>query len=58
MSDKSRLSWNEGVNPEKEDREAFLKLSYSKRWNYLMALIMSNYPNKKPTNYKKIIEWT
>ena len=54
----SKLSWKEGVNPEKEDREAFLRLPYSKRWNYLMALIMSNYPKEKPTNYKKIIKWT
>ncbi len=54
----SKLSWKDGIDPETEDREAFLKLSYSERWSYLMTLIMSNYPKQKPTNYKKIIEWT
>ena len=54
----SKLSWRKEIEPETEDREAFLKLSYSERWNYMMALIMSNYPKGKPTNYKKIIEWT
>ena len=54
----NRLSWKKGIDPETEDRKAFLKLSYSERWNYLMALIMSNYPKVKPTNDKKTIEWT
>jgi len=53
-----RVSWKNGVDPESEDREAFSKLSYSDRWKYMMTLIMSNHPTKKPTNYKKTIAWT
>ncbi|MEQ6119779.1 hypothetical protein [Reichenbachiella sp. MALMAid0571] len=53
----SKLLWNKDIDPETEDRKAFLKLSYSERWSYMMALILSNHPTKKPTNHKKIIKW-
>jgi hypothetical protein len=46
MKDKPKrtLSWNPGVDPETEDREAFLKLSYVERWNYIMEIVLATYP--------------
>ena len=52
-------SWNKGVNPETENRLAYLELSSTKKWNYLMALILASYPSGKEVTFKKrIIEWT
>tara|TARA_R110001606_G_scaffold399099_2_gene580535 strand:- start:19348 stop:19641 length:294 start_codon:yes stop_codon:yes gene_type:complete len=47
---KSTLSWDPNIDPETEDRIAFLKLSYSRRWNDLKALIEShNLATNPPT---------
>lgn len=53
-----KVSWNNNVDPEIEDRLDFLKLTYAKRWSYIMKLIMSNQKKRVPTNHKKRIEWT
>ena len=53
-----KLTWKQDIEPEVEDRLAFLRLSYSERWSYMMKLIMSNHPKKIPTNNMKRIEWT
>ncbi|MEO9965207.1 MAG: hypothetical protein ABJF11_05440 [Reichenbachiella sp.] len=52
-----KLIWNNNLDPEVEDRLQFLSLSYEKRWEYMMKLIMSNQSKKIPTNNKKRIEW-
>ena len=54
---KTTLSWDPNIDPETEDRLNFLRLSFSDRWSYMMALIGSNKPKTSPTNKKKIIEW-
>jgi len=53
------ISWIEGIDPETEDRLAYLKLSPKERWEYLMTLILATYPSGKKVTFKKrIIEWT
>jgi len=53
------ISWNDGVDPEREDRLAYLALSPKEKWDYLMTLILATYPAGKSVTFnKKIIEWT
>ena len=48
MTDKPKrtLSWNPEVDPEAEDRAAFLKLNSLERWNYIMEIILATYPTR------------
>ena len=52
-----KLTWNPNIDPESEDRLAFLKLSYTARWAYLMLLIMKKLPLGGGQFSKRIIEW-
>lgn len=54
-----RLSWNSNVDPEWEDRKAFLRLSSEDRWKYLMRLIMNSkkLPEGAGKFTKRKIEW-
>ena len=56
---KRALSWNPGVDPETEDRAAFLKLSHVERWNYIMEIVLATYPGgpEAVTFEKRQIEW-
>ncbi len=52
------ISWKDGVDPETEDRLAYLALSSKEKWDYLMTLILATYPKgKKVTFDKRLIEW-
>ena len=53
------LSWNPNVDPETEDRAAFLKLNSTERWNYIMAIVLATYPGgpEAVTFEKRRIEW-
>lgn len=53
------ISWNEGIDPETEDRLAYLALSSKEKWNYLMTVILASYPLDKEVTFKKrTIKWT
>jgi hypothetical protein len=53
------ISWTEGIDPETEDRLAYLALSSKEKWDYLMTLILATYPpGKKVTFNNRTIEWT
>lgn len=54
------ISWNPDVDPETEDRLAFLKLSPQERWRHMMAVVMLTYPGgAHACSYsKRKIEWT
>ena len=55
-----RISWNPDIDPETEDRLAFLKLAPEERWRHIMALIMLTYPggSKALSFNERKIEWT
>lgn len=58
MSNNKNISWNPSIDPETEDRLAFLKLSSQEKWKYMMGIVLANYPKKEVTYAKRIIEWT
>ena len=53
------LSWNPNVDPEAEDRAAFLRLSSLERWEHTMAVVLAAYPGgpQAVTFEKRKIEW-
>ena len=53
-----KISWSKNVDPEKEDRDKFLALSDSEKFDFLMKLIFNNQKTGKPTWVKKTIKWT
>ena len=60
MKTKKNISWKPDIDPETEDRLAFLKLNPQERWDYIMTLILATYPKGvKTVQYnKRKIEWT
>ncbi|MGB3588206.1 MAG: hypothetical protein WBA23_16775 [Tunicatimonas sp.] len=54
---KRNISWNPDVDPETEDRLAYLALNPQERWDYMMTLILATYPKKLVTYDKRKIEW-
>ncbi len=53
------ISWNPDINPETEDRKAFLELSPLERWEHIMAVVLATYPGgpEAVTYEKRQIEW-
>ncbi|WKN41119.1 hypothetical protein [Tunicatimonas pelagia] len=50
---KRNISWNPDVDPETEDRLAYLALNGQERWDYMMTLILATYPKKVVTYDKR-----